>query len=183
MADQHYPLYNAEQLQDVLAAMAAQTFSVFGASANITLVGIVRRGEPLARYLRDHLQAYWPQAALPVFPLRVKRYADDLQLLHPETALAENPELAACDFDNTAILLVDDVLYEGHSLLRASAYLARLGARELRTAVLVDRCCNKLPVKADICGLRLTVPAGDVIECRVPPYEPTLQVDIWHRAP
>ena len=92
--------------------------------------------------------------------------------------------MGTLDFSGMKMKLIGSIVaISAISLLRASAYLARLGARELRTAVLVDRCCNKLPVKADICGLRLTVPAGDVIECRVPPYEPILQVDIWHRAP
>jgi hypothetical protein len=68
---------------------------------------------------------------LPVYPLQVKRYADDLQVLHTYTQLTENPALGRLDLANTTFLVVDDVLFEGHSLLRTCAYLAQLGARRV----------------------------------------------------
>ena len=59
--------------------------------------------------------------------------------------------------------------------------LAHLGAREVRTAVLVDRCIGKQPIHADIVGLRLQVAPGDVIECNVPPYEEHFRVEVLRR--
>lgn len=181
MTEQHYPLYDSAELESVLARMAAKTVTLFSRESMPALIGILRRGEPLAQRLRTHMLPHWPEAPLPVYALQLKRYGDDLSLLHPETALAENPALAACDLSNTPLLLVDDVLYQGHSLLRACTYLVGLGARKIHTAVLVDRGIASLPIKADIAGIQLMVPAADVIECRVPPYEPEFRVDIWHR--
>ncbi|MNM61777.1 hypothetical protein D3C81_730840 [compost metagenome] len=74
------------------------------------------------------------------------------------------------------------MLYEGHSLLRASAWLAQLGAMETRTAVLVDRCVSRQPVRADITGLRLQVAPTDIIECNVPPYEREFGIEVLRRA-
>lgn len=86
--------------------------------------------------------------------------------------------LAALDLARTPLLVVDDVLYEGHSLLRTCAYLAQLGARRVHTAVLVDRCVSIQPIHADIVGIRLQVAPLDIVECHVPPYEPDLRIEI-----
>ncbi|MDF3845057.1 phosphoribosyltransferase family protein [Pseudomonas citronellolis] len=175
-APQRLTLYDARELDAVLRAMAQKAAPLLppGESA---LVGIVRRGEPLAHRLQEHLvQCGHPP--LPVHALKVKRYADDLSLLHPETELTENPQLAGMDLSRTTLLVVDDVLYEGHSLLRACAYLAQLGARHVLAGVLVDRCVSRQPVHADVVGLRLQVAPDDIVECNVPPYEPELRIDV-----
>ena len=178
--DQRICLYSARELDGVLDTMARQAAALLPPGRGV-LVGILRRGEPLARMLQQRLARLTGQAELPLYALKVKRYADDLRLLHTETALVENPELAGLDFPNTPLLVVDDVLYEGHSLLRTCAYLTRLGACEVRTAVLVDRCVCRQPIRADIVGVRLQVAAGDIIECNVPPYEEQFRIDVQRR--
>ncbi len=180
-AGERFRLYSAVQLEAVLDSMARQVAALFDARHEVALVGILRRGVPLAERLRQALVErglpHWP-----LYPLHLKRYADDLSLLHAETALTENPDLAALDLARTRLLLVDDVLYEGHSLLRASAWLAQLGAAEVRTAVLVDRGVNRQPVRTDITGLRLQVAPTDIIECNVPPYEEAFCIEVLRRA-
>jgi pyrimidine operon attenuation protein/uracil phosphoribosyltransferase len=99
-------------------------------------------------------------------------------LLHPETKLTETPELAALNLADTSVLVVDDVMYRGHSMLRAVEYLARKQATEIRTAVLVDRGANKLPVRVDVVGVRFDVAPTDIIECNVPPYEAEFKIDL-----
>lgn len=178
--DQRMCLYNTVELDGVLESMAQQAAALLLPGRGV-LVGVLRRGEPLARMLQQRLARLTGQAELPLYTLKVKRYADDLSLLHAETALVENPELATLDFSTATLLVVDDVLYEGHSLMRTCAYLARLGAVEVRTAVLVDRCVCKQPIRADIVGVRLQVAAGDIVECNVPPYEEELRIDVCRR--
>jgi pyrimidine operon attenuation protein/uracil phosphoribosyltransferase len=73
--------------------------------------------------------------------LSVKRYADDLTLLYPETKLTEDASHEALDLRAYTLLVVDDVLYTGHSLLKVVDYLARKGPAEIRVAVLADRGC------------------------------------------
>ena len=80
------------------------------------------------------------------------------------------------------MLIVDDVLYLGHSLARVVTYLSQRGAPTIRAAVLADRCTTRLPVRADIVGVRLQVAAGDVVECNVPPYEPTFRIELLRPA-
>lgn len=171
-------LYDTEQLSAVLDGMARQAAGLLIGRSEVAMIGILRRGEPLARMLQQRLTDQFGLSLLPLYSLHLQRYADDLTLLHPGTELAENPQLAALDMARTTLLVVDDVLYHGHSLLCTIAYLARLGAAEIRTAVLVDRGAEKLPVRADIIGVRLDVAPTDIIECHVPPYEPELRIDV-----
>ncbi|MFJ2693117.1 phosphoribosyltransferase family protein [Pseudomonas sp. NPDC087336] len=177
LPSQRLRLYDSDELDDVLQAMARQAAALLPPS-QAALIGIQRRGEPLAERLRLHLSHQTGQPELPLYPLKVKRYADDLQVLHAQTQLTENPLLGELDLANTTLLVVDDVLYEGHSLLRTCAYLAQLGARRVYTAVLVDRHVCQQPIHADIVGVHLQVAAGDIVECNVPPYETEFCIDV-----
>lgn len=110
---ERFCLYDSQELEAVLASMARQLASS-SYDQPFAFVGILRRGAPLAGMLRQYCyQIGGPTPSL--YTLKVKRYADDLSLLHPETALTENPELAALNLAETPLLVVDDVLYEGHS--------------------------------------------------------------------
>jgi pyrimidine operon attenuation protein/uracil phosphoribosyltransferase len=171
-------LYQTAQLDDVLDNMAWQAAGFLTTKQRIMIVGILRRGAPLAEMLHKKLVSQFDLADISLMNLQIKRYADDLTLLHPETKLTENPMQAALDLAGTTLLVVDDVMFRGHSMLRAVEYLARKGATEIRTAVLVDRGANKLPVRVDIAGVRLDVAPPDIIECNVPPYEKEFKIDL-----
>ena len=133
-------------------------------------LGVVHRGgvHPLLFHGLD----------VPRFGLKLKRYGDDLTLLHPDTQLTESAEFSARDVSRSTILVVDDVLYQGHSLARMQTYLVSRGVPLIRAAVLADRCCAVLPVKADIVGVHLQVAPSDVVECNVPPYEETFKIEV-----
>lgn len=171
-------LYQTTQLDAVLDNMAWQAAGFLTAKERIMIVGILRRGAPLAEMLHARLMKYFRLAKMELMNLQIKRYADDLTLLYPETKLTENPQYNNIDLAGTTVLVVDDVMYRGHSMLRAVEYLARKQAAEIRTAVLVDRGSNKLPVRVDIAGVRLDVAPPDIIECNVPPFETEFKIDL-----
>ena len=171
-------LYQTKELNCVLERMAWQAAGLVNNSHRVMIVGILRRGAPLAEMLHSKLKHHVDLGLSDLMYLQIKRYADDLTLLYPETKLTENPQLAALDLSGATVLVVDDVLFEGHSMLRAVEYLARKQAAEIRTVVLVDRGANKLPVRVDIAGVRLDVAPTDIIECNVPPYETEFKIDL-----
>lgn len=164
-------LYQETQLNQIVDAMARQASFLLNNKKRIMVVGILRRGAPLAEmlYIRLMKNFKWPNLTL--MNLDIKRYGDDLTIIYPETKLTENPKDSHLDLTGTTVLVVDDVFYKGHSMLRAVEYLARKKASEIITAVLVDRGANSFPVRVDITGVRLDVAPPDVIECNVPPYE------------
>ncbi len=171
-------LYQTSQLDAVLDNMAWHAAGFLTAKERILIVGILRRGAPLAQMLHERLMRHFKLAKMGLMNLQIKRYADDLTLLYPETKLTENHNYDSLNLSNTTVLLVDDVIYRGHSMLRAMEYLARKQAAEIRTVVLVDRGANKLPVRIDIAGVRLDVAPPDIIECNVPPYEAEFKIDL-----
>jgi pyrimidine operon attenuation protein / uracil phosphoribosyltransferase len=143
---------------------------------SFALIGIRRRGAPLADLLLQRLHKHLPAADILRIDLSIQRYSDDLRLLHPLTQLTEQDDHAQIDMSGHVVVLVDDVLYGGYSLNRAVQYLLGKDAKAVLTAVLVDRVCALLPVHADVCGLRLQVAPGHIVECHVPPFEPVLQI-------
>lgn len=171
-------LYDTAQLEAVMDDMGRQAAGLLTGRTHIAVVGILRRGAPLA----DRLAAAMMRRFQVPQPLRldlsIKRYADDLTLLYPETRLTEEAQHASLDLSNYTLMLVDDVLYTGHSLLKAVEYLARKQPAEIRVVTLVDRCVTRLPVRTDVVGVRLDVAPSDIIECNVPPYEPEFRIEL-----
>ncbi len=178
------PIYDSAQLERVLDAMAAQLWPRLQEAGPVTLVGVRRRGAPLADALQRRLSA-WQPAAAPIgrLDLLIKRYADDLTLLHPQTQLTETAGQAGLDLAGRTVVVIDDVLYQGHSLNKAAQYLLAKGAGRILTAVLVDRVCTTLPIHADVAGLKLQVAPGQIVECHVPPFEPTFQIVLVQPVP
>ncbi|MCE1243112.1 phosphoribosyltransferase family protein [Oryzomicrobium sp.] len=170
-------LYSPAQLEAVVAAMAARLAPLVAGRPRLGMVGILRRGAPLADRLAAALVGLGVAPPLRL-DLAIKRYADDLTLLHPDTRFTEQAGQAELDLAGYTLVVVDDVLYTGHSLLRAVGYLAAKGPAEIRVAVLVDRGVARLPLRTDVAGLRLDVAPPDVVECNVPPYEADFRIEL-----
>ena len=171
-------LYAPHQMQAIINSMAAQAAALLLGHSKVAIIGVLRRGAPLADLLTEVLiqQFKLPQPLR--LDLKIKRYADDLTLLHPETQLTEQAGQAELDLTDYQLLVVDDVLYTGHSLLRAVDWLAKKNAAAVYTAVLADRHVARLPLKADVVGVHLQVAPPDVVECHVPPYETQFQIEV-----
>ncbi|QKD45705.1 phosphoribosyltransferase [Alicycliphilus denitrificans] len=171
-------LYDRAELDAVMHAMAGRVAAWLQPQQRLAVIGILRRGAPLAQRLTELLVQRHGIAPPLRLDLSVKRYADDLTLLYPETRLDEPAGHAAPDLGGHSLLVVDDVLYSGHSLLRVLQYLAGKQPQQIRVATLVDRCVARLPVHADVVGVRLEAAPGSIIDCHVPPYEPDFQIDL-----
>ena len=144
-----------------------------GLGERFVLVGLLRRGAPLARQLAQRLELM-RGAPVPVGELKLKRYADDLSLLH------ETPELDEEPFDlevgGATVVIVDDVLYTGRTLLRATNFLLGQGASRVAAAVLCSRGGQELPVGADVVGVQLDVGPGSLVDVDVPPFEERIRI-------
>ena len=175
MSADRYRLYSEADLVAVIDDMARQIAVRLDATPTV-LLGMLRRGAPLADRLLARVRVHAPWADVARLDLKVKRYADNLELLHPDTAL-EAP--ADCQLAGRRVIVVDDVLYQGYSLHRVFEWLATQKPAYVHAAVLVDRQRHRLPVHADIVGVTLKIAPDDVIECNVPPYETDFAVDLW----
>ena len=171
-------LYAPDQMQPVIDAMAMQAAPLLAGHEKIAVIGILRRGAPLADRLVASLKKQFNLPEPLRLDLKVKRYADDLTLLHPETQLTEQAGQAGLELKGYVLLVVDDVLYTGNSLLRVIEWLNAKSPSAIYTAVLADRHVSQLPIRADVTGVHLQVAPPDVVECHVPPYEPLFQIEI-----
>lgn len=171
-------LYAPDQMQPIIDAMAMQAAPLLAGHEKIAVIGILRRGAPLADRLVASLKKQFNLPEPLRLDLKVKRYADDLTLLHPETQLTEQAGQAGLDLKGYVLLVVDDVLYTGNSLLRVIEWLNAKAPSAIHTVVLADRHVSQLPIRADVVGVHLQVAPPDVVECHVPPYEALFQIEI-----
>ncbi len=170
--------YAPDQMRAVLDGMAAQAAPLLVGQSKVAIIGVLRRGAPLADMLSEALVRQFASPAPLRLDLKVKRYADDLKLLHPQTQLTESAGQAELDLQGYTLLVVDDVLYTGSSLLRVIEWLNAKSPTAIYTAVLADRHVAQLPIRADVVGVHLQVAPPDVVECHVPPYEPLFQIEL-----
>lgn len=117
---------------------------------DIALVGIRRRGVPLAQRLAAKLAEIEGQH-VPVGSLDITLYRDDLTQ-RAEQPLVHRTEVPF-DVRRKTIVLTDDVLYTGRTIRAALDALIDLGRPQaIQLAVLVDRGHRELPIRADYVG-------------------------------
>lgn len=136
---------------------------------NVCLVGIRRRGEPLARQIRSNI-IKTEGLEVPCGSVDVRYYRDDLQRLSQEPIVTK----AQLDFPvaDKTVVLVDDVLYTGRTARAAmEAVLACGRPRAIQLAVLVDRGHRELPIRADYVGKNVPTSHTELIEARLPEYD------------
>lgn len=131
----------------------------------IAIVGIRRRGVPLAQRLTALISERWG-AAPELGSLDITLYRDDL------SASYQQPEVHATqiDFDVTGkrVVLVDDVLYTGRTARAAISEIIDFGRpRRIELAVLVDRGYQELPIRADYVGKKVETTASQMVEVRL----------------
>lgn len=113
----------------------------------IVFVGIAPRGAQLAKRISDRLE----QAnAFGIRFIEMRLDKDD-PLSVPPSMTDEVESLS-----NSVVVLVDDVLQSGRTLMHAAAHLVQVPLKKLTTVVLVDRRHRSFPIRADIVGITLS---------------------------
>ena len=145
---------------------------------NVCLVGIRRRGVPLAQRIADTIEQI-EGIRVPVGEIDITRYRDDL------TEITEGATVNAADvpFPVTErnVILVDDVLYTGRTARAAIEAVFSLGRPErIQLAILIDRGHRELPIRADYVGKNVPTSRQELIAVRIPPFDgPEMGVEIW----
>ena len=129
---------------------------------NLVLVGIRRRGVPLARLLSQAIAEIEACAPLPVGTLDIAFYRDDL------STRAAQPEVIGSDMpfqlEGKTVVLVDDVIYTGRTIRAALDALMDLGrAQRIQLAVLIDRGHRELPIRPDFVGKNVPTSSDELV--------------------
>jgi pyrimidine operon attenuation protein/uracil phosphoribosyltransferase len=117
---------------------------------DLVLVGILKRGVPLAERLAEFIEEI-EEKKVPVVKIDITLYRDDL------TTLGPNPIVGVTEInvpiEDKVIVLVDDVLFTGRTIRAAMDSVMDFGRPSMiQLAVLVDRGHRELPIKADYVG-------------------------------
>ena len=140
---------------------------------DFVLLGIRRRGIPLARQLAANIEKVSGRA-IPVGELDVTAFRDDL----PERGIAAGLDLGL-DVGGKTVILVDDVLYTGRTIRAAMDAVISAGRpRAIRLAVLIDRGHRELPIRPDFVGKNIPTSHRERIEVRLPDYDGRKEVAI-----
>lgn len=73
------------------------------------------------------------------------------------------------EYENKSIVLVDDVLNSGTTLIYGVHHFLKTPLKQLKTAVLVNRNHKKYPVKADYKGISLSTSLQEHVNVRFEP--------------
>jgi pyrimidine operon attenuation protein/uracil phosphoribosyltransferase len=136
---------------------------------NLVLVGVQRRGVPLARRVADAIQGFEGHA-VPQGSLDITLYRDDLSTVS-HAPIVQGTEIPV-DIKGKNVVLVDDVLYTGRTVRAALDALMDLGRpHSIQLAVVVDRGHRELPIRADFVGKNVPTSKREIIGVRVQEFD------------
>ncbi len=165
MTDPKAMLMDENQMNRALSRIAHEIIEKNKGVENVALVGIRRRGVPLAQRLAAKLKQFEGKE-VPVGTLDITLYRDDL------SELSAVPQVHKSDvpfkLPGKVVVLVDDVLYTGRTVRAALDALLDIGRPSaIQLAVLIDRGHRELPIRADYVGKNVPTSRKEVVEVHV----------------
>jgi len=164
-------------MQRALKRIAHEIIERNKGTKNVVLVGIQRRGVPLAKYLAEVIELV-EGVKIPTGILDIIYYRDDLSLLsaHPRVNGTDVPFL----IEGMNVVLVDDVLYTGRTVRAGMDALMDMGRpRSIQFAVLIDRGHRELPIRADYVGKNVPTSRDEVIAVTMRPIDEDDEVALY----
>lgn len=153
---------SSADIDRALTRIAHEILEANRGAEQLVLLGIPRRGFPLARRLAEKIASVEPKINPDdiLGQLDVTMFRDDLS--RQPTRAPQRTQLPAAGIDNRVVVLVDDVLYSGRTIRAALDALVDLGRPTIvRLAVLVDRGHRELPIRADYVGKNLPTSSSE----------------------
>jgi len=158
-------LLSPEEIDRTLQRLAHEIVEKSGGTARLALIGVRRRGVPLAQRLAKSIRGF-TGVDVPVGTLDITLYRDDLSTVAPQPVVQSND--IPFPVDGRDLLLVDDVLYTGRTVRAAMNGLFDLGRpKSVRLCVLIDRGHRELPVEATFIGRNVQTSDTEIIEVRL----------------
>jgi pyrimidine operon attenuation protein/uracil phosphoribosyltransferase len=162
-------LMSASEVERTLIRLAHEILEKNNGVEDLALVGIRRRGVPLAERLAKIIQRIEKKPVL-LGTLDITLYRDDLSLDH--RTLDSKPVVQKTEMEipieGKSVVLVDDVLYTGRTTRAAMDALFRAGRpKRLQLCVLIDRGHRELPIEAAFIGRTVQTTENQIIEVKL----------------
>ena len=148
-----------EQIENKLERIAYQILEANGDNQTIIIAGVVSNGFAVAKRIIHHLKANSSKEILSCeIIINKKNPRNPIQ-----TTLTSN------DYKDKSVVLVDDVLHTGTTLIYAVKHFLSVPLKQCKTAVLLDRNHKKFPIKADYKGVSLSTSINENVAVQVKP--------------
>ncbi len=157
-------LMSASEIERTLVRLAHEIVEKSNGSDDLALVGIKRRGVPLAERL-GRLIGGIEKRTVDTGVLDIHFYRDDLTTEDARPVLT--PGALGFDVNGRDVVLCDDVLYTGRTIRAALDALFDYGRpRRVQLAVLIDRGHRELPIEATYVGRRVPTSIREIVEVK-----------------
>ena len=185
---------SASEVERTLIRLAHEILEKNNGGDDLALIGIRRRGVPLAERLAKIIQRIEKKPVL-LDTLDITLYRDDLSVNEPSVNELSAKNLAASDrpaldskpvvykseltipIEGKSVVLVDDVLYTGRTTRAAMDALFRKGRpKRLQLCVLIDRGHRELPIAAAFVGRAVQTTENQTIEVKLREIDDTEKV-------
>ena len=132
---------------------------------DIVLIGIKRRGYPLANRLADNIKKFEGKEVA-VGSVDITLYRDDLMDISDKPMI--NDKHLGVDVKGKKVILVDDVLYTGRTVRAAiDAIMDNGRPSSIQLAVLIDRGHRELPIRADFVGKNIPTSKEEIVSVSI----------------
>jgi pyrimidine operon attenuation protein / uracil phosphoribosyltransferase len=173
-------IMSASEIERTLVRLAHEIVEKNNGVDDLTLVGIKRRGVPLAARL-GKLIGQIEKRPVSVGTLDITLYRDDLSTVGASPVIQKATPLGV-EIGNQNVILVDDVLYTGRTIRAAMDALFDNGRpRRVQLCVLIDRGHRELPIEAAFVGRTVQTTDNEIIECRLTEVDKEEQVVLVER--
>ena len=171
---------DSDEIERSLTRMAHQILEKNHGAQNLAIVGIVTRGDLIAKRLADKIRAI-EGLDVPIGSLDISFYRDDFAThLFPEV----HSSRILFDIDGKDIVLVGDVLFTGRTIRAALDALMDIGRpKTVQLAVLVDRGHRELPIRADYVGKNVPSSANENVRLFLEESDGRSEVEILEMKP
>ena len=174
-------IMDSARINRALSRLASEIVEENHGVGELYLVGIRRRGVPLAHRLADKI-ADLEGSRPPVGVVDITLYRDDLSTVGANP-IVNRTELPG-DVESRNIVLIDDVLYTGRTIRAALDQLMDFGRpRKVQLAVLIDRGKEhrELPIQADYIGKIVPTKRTEIIKVMLKEYDKEEAVWIYEK--
>jgi len=174
-------IMSGSEIDRTLVRLAHEIVEKNNGVDNLGLVGIKRRGVPLANRLARILGRI-EKTEVPVGTLDITLYRDDL------STVGHRPEYRKADMEfdiqDKNVILVDDVLYTGRTTRAALDALFDHGRpRRIQLLALIDRGHRELPIEAAFVGRKIETTQHEIVEVKLQETDGMEKVLLVERTP
>ena len=174
-------IMDSARMKRAISRLASEIVEENHGAKDLYIVGIRRRGVPLAERIVDKIEAL--EGIRPIYGIiDITLYRDDLSTVGANP-IVNRTELNE-DVEGKIIVLVDDVLYTGRTIRAALDQLMDFGRpRKVQLAVLIDRGREhrELPIQADFIGKVVPTKQAEIIRVMLKEYDDLEAVGIFER--